>query len=247
MKRTYQPSKTRRARTHGFLVRMKTRGGRAVINARRAKGRKRLSQVWRPLMPASERPAAGDDFYLQQRTMAVTVARLKHSADFKRLLAVPSRHRSAHFALHHVSAGAVAAANAHDSVPDNKLSTSHTQTCSASVDGFQGQVWLGCLVPKRHARRAVTRNLIKRHMRGAAERLGSGLPSGLALLRLKQPFPIEQYPSARSAVLAGAVRRELEQLLQRFAADQPQEGSGAVGRHRDQRAPWTWLHLLLTW
>ena len=45
MKRTYQPSKVRRARTHGFLVRMKTRGGRAVVNARRAKGRKKLSQV----------------------------------------------------------------------------------------------------------------------------------------------------------------------------------------------------------
>lgn len=43
MKRTFQPSVTRRKRTHGFLVRMKTRGGRAVIRARRAKGRKSLS------------------------------------------------------------------------------------------------------------------------------------------------------------------------------------------------------------
>jgi len=42
MKRTYQPSVIRRKRTHGFLVRMKTRSGAAIIRARRAKGRARL-------------------------------------------------------------------------------------------------------------------------------------------------------------------------------------------------------------
>jgi large subunit ribosomal protein L34 len=43
MKRTWQPKRVRRQRKHGFRARMATRGGRAVLKARRLKGRYRIA------------------------------------------------------------------------------------------------------------------------------------------------------------------------------------------------------------
>jgi ribonuclease P protein component len=75
--------------------------------------------------------------------------------------------------------------------------------------------WLrfGQVVPKRHARRAVTRNLIRRQARAAFEQHGRSLDAGDWFLRLKAPFSIAQFPSAASAALKTAVRAELERLF----------------------------------
>ncbi len=77
--------------------------------------------------------------------------------------------------------------------------------------------WAGCVVPKRHAKRAVTRSLIKRQIRAALDRHAGALAQGLWLVRLKSPFAPAQFPSAASLALRRAARAELDTLLLRLA------------------------------
>ena len=77
--------------------------------------------------------------------------------------------------------------------------------------------WFGAVVPKRHARRSVTRSLLKRQVRAAVLRHAGRLAPGLWLVRLRAPFAPAQFPSAASDALRDAARSELEQLLQRAA------------------------------
>lgn len=86
--------------------------------------------------------------------------------------------------------------------------------------------WLGTVVPKRHARRAVTRNLIKRQMRSVMAQMAANLASGLWVLRLKSPFDPAQFRSPASAALRAAAREELTALLQRASVVR-REGAAA--------------------
>ncbi|WP_404935649.1 ribonuclease P protein component [Mitsuaria sp. WAJ17] len=78
-------------------------------------------------------------------------------------------------------------------------------------------LWLGCVVPKRHARRAVTRSLIKRQIRAVFADAAGLLPPGLWVVRLRLPVDRKQFPSAASDPLKALVREELLQLRAKLA------------------------------
>ena len=74
-------------------------------------------------------------------------------------------------------------------------------------------LWLGAVVPKRHARRAVTRTLLKRQIRSVVDARAGALLDGLWVVRLRAPFDKARFPSAASDALRLCAREELELLL----------------------------------
>ena len=105
--------------------------------------------------------------------------------------------RTPHFALHRAS-----------------LNVAPAPPVALQVPLFSVQdVWMGALVPKRWARRAVTRNAIKRQIYAVSASLETGLPTAAHVVRLRSGFDRARFVSASSDALKYAVRAELELLF----------------------------------
>ena len=142
--------------------------------------------------------------------------RLKTRPQFQATMAGETVARTAHFALHRLVLGARECAPASERPGAQAL--------------FSGpDVWLGAMVPKRWARRAVTRNAIKRQIYGVAAALEPTLPPAAHVVRLRATFDHKQFVSASSDPLKQAVRAELQQLFERaLGARKPASAPGAA-------------------
>jgi ribonuclease P protein component len=99
--------------------------------------------------------------------------------------------RSAHFALHMAPLSSIA-----------------PSASSATV-----RPTIGVICPKRWAKRAVTRNTIKRQIYAVSSELESQLPAACLVLRLASGFSREEFPSATSPALKATLRAELHTLF----------------------------------
>jgi ribonuclease P protein component len=131
------------------------------------------------------------------------VQRLKTRPQFQAVLAGHTLARTAHFALH-CCALDVAVVRAPPAVPPT-LFPVHA-------------VWLGAMVPKRWAKRAVTRNAIKRQIYNVSADFESNLSERAHVVRLRAGFDRTHFVSASSDALKAAVRAELQQLFSRACA-----------------------------
>ena len=141
--------------------------------------------------------------------------RLKTRPQFQAAMAGGTVSRTAHFALHRLvldasgTASAPGAAGAEAPTGPGSLPSTQGPQALFAVQG----VWLGAMVPKRWARRAVTRNTIKRQIYTVGATFEAQLPRAAHVVRLRTAFDRKQFVSATSDQLKQAVRAELLQLF----------------------------------
>jgi ribonuclease P protein component len=125
--------------------------------------------------------------------------RLKTRPQFQAVLSGKTLARTTHFALHRTEL----VLEALPGLSPKEVLFSHA--C----------VWLGAMVPKRWAKRAVTRNAIKRQIYNISAQFESQLGIGAHVVRLRAGFDRVQFVSATSDALKVAVRTELLNLFER--------------------------------
>ena len=112
--------------------------------------------------------------------------RLKTRADFQAVMAAGVASKTPHFALHRALSSAI---------------------CSGQI---------GAVIPKRWAKRAVTRNAIRRQIYGVMAQWAPQLPAAAHVVRLRASFDTKQFHSATSESLKRALRVELQQLFEKL-------------------------------
>jgi ribonuclease P protein component len=147
--------------------------------------------------------------------VATAIGRLQRPVDFERLLSTPSCARSAHFAVHHTSERPASTQKGPSAPPLPELSTDAAHAHPQVVDDLPDGWWLGLVVPKRHARRAVTRSLLKRQIRVAMLRHAPSVAPGVWVVRLRAPLDRKAFVSAASVTLKHSMAAELDALLLR--------------------------------
>jgi ribonuclease P protein component len=137
--------------------------------------------------------------------------RLKTRSQFQAVLAGSTVSRTAHFALHRaeLDAGVVTQHS-----PESQIAP---ESALFVVDA----VWMGAMVPKRWAKRAVTRNTIKRQIYSLSAEFESAFSKAAYVVRLRTGFDRKHFVSATSEALKEAVRLELHQLFARVAVRSP--------------------------
>ena len=117
--------------------------------------------------------------------------------------------RTPHFALHRVALKAHSEPNSASNCPSRFRDS---QALSKPLFAVQ-DTWLGVIVPKRWAKRAVTRNTIKRQIYAVSTDSGCVLPVAAHVVRLRAGFDRAEFISATSDKLKTAVRAELQHLF----------------------------------
>ena len=117
-----------------------------------------------------------------------------------------------------VLAGAIVARTTHFALHRNALDAMNAQTAGAktqrSPELFPVQdTWVGAMVPKRWAKRAVTRNAIKRQIYTVSADFLPSYPQAAWVVRLRRDFSRKEFISASSDALTQAVRTEVLALM----------------------------------